>query len=126
MSARSPTTWSPDDDSRGCGEFWTYVAIDPESKVIPAWQTSKRTVAATRAFVEDLAGRMRGRIQLSTDELTQYDKAIPRAFAGKVDYGRVVKVYGAPPARTARGGCHDEGGEGGYARGWCGGGPWWP
>ncbi|MCH7493371.1 IS1 family transposase [bacterium] len=90
------------DGSRRCGEFWTCVAIDPESKVIPAWQTSKRNMTSTRRFMEGLAARMRNRIQLSTDGLTQYDTTVRHAFGGEVDYGQVTKIYGGIPTKGKR------------------------
>ena len=45
-------------------------------------------------FIEDLAGRLANRIQLTSDGLKLYVKAVDKAFAGDVDYAQLVKVYG--------------------------------
>lgn len=42
----------------------------------------------------DLAGRMRNRIQLTTDGHHAYALAVEGAFAGDVDYAQFIKVYG--------------------------------
>jgi hypothetical protein len=58
-----------------------------------------RTVAgpeAARDFIEDLAGRLSNRIQLTSDGLKLYVRAVDKAFGGDVDYAMLVKVYGIP------------------------------
>lgn len=37
--------------------------------------------------MKDLAGRLVGRPELTTDALSSYPQAIERAFGGRVDYG---------------------------------------
>lgn len=55
------------------GDMWTYVAIDPETKAIPAFTVGKRELAVTNEFVSNLASRMRDRIQLSSDGMQHYE-----------------------------------------------------
>ena len=43
--------------------------------------------------MEDLAGRMANRIQVSTDSLSTYPDAIERGFGTEVDHGQIVKTY---------------------------------
>jgi hypothetical protein len=43
--------------------------------------------------MNDLAGRMSKRIQVSTDALASYPDAIERVFGSEVDYGQIVKTY---------------------------------
>jgi hypothetical protein len=38
--------------------------------------------------MEDLAGRLNNRIQLSTDALSSYADAVERAFGVEIDYAR--------------------------------------
>ena len=45
--------------------------------------------------MQDLASRMAGRVQLSTVRFWPYPDAVRRAFGKDVDYGRIIKVYGA-------------------------------
>jgi IS1 family transposase len=81
------------EDSPELGDVWTYVGIDPESKVVPSFAVGKRDYATTDRFVADVAARMKNRIQLSSDGLDLYVSAVEDAFGGDVDYGQIVKVY---------------------------------
>jgi IS1 family transposase len=83
------------DDRAQVGDTWTFVAIDADSKVIPAYRVGKRDMANTVAFVADLHSRLRNQVQLSTDGLALYVDAIERAFGAEVDYAQVVKSYEA-------------------------------
>jgi hypothetical protein len=38
--------------------------------------------------------RMKNRVQISTDGLSEYAEAVERAFGGDVDYAQIVKIYG--------------------------------
>jgi hypothetical protein len=44
-------------------------------------------------FVNDLAGRLAARTQLTSDGLSVYLGAVERAFRGQVDYAQLVKIY---------------------------------
>ncbi|TAH38518.1 MAG: hypothetical protein EYC70_03850 [Planctomycetota bacterium] len=81
-----------DDESR-MGDFYTYVALDSESKVIPCYRVAKRNGKETHAFLQDLAGRLDGRIQLSADEYQPYVAAVRKAFGDRVDFGQMVKFF---------------------------------
>lgn len=41
----------------------------------------------------DVAGRMRSRVQISTDGLKAYVDAIEVVYGGDVDYGQIIKTY---------------------------------
>ena len=86
------------EDSPELGDVWTFVAIDPETKAVPAFLVGKRDPGCTRGFVSDLSARMRDRIQLSSDAMIFYREAVEEAFGGEVDYGQIVKVYKNPDA----------------------------
>ena len=82
------------DDGSKVGDFWTWVALDPESKLVPAHRVGKRVSGDADAFVEDLASRIEGRVQISTDKLQAYKFSIAAAFGREnVDYGRIVKRF---------------------------------
>jgi hypothetical protein len=51
----------------GFGSVWTWTAIDAETKLICFWMVGDRSAKAAAEFMEDLAGRMANRIQLTTD-----------------------------------------------------------
>lgn len=76
------------------GSVWTFCAIDAETKLVPAFKVGDRDRATAKAFVEDVAGRMRNRVQISTDGLHAYVEAIENAFGANVDYAQIVKIYG--------------------------------
>jgi IS1 family transposase len=77
------------------GDIWTWVAIDADTKLIPSWLIGMRDAPSARNFVEDLAGRLANRVQLTTDGLKLYITAVDRAFGEEIDYAMLVKVYGA-------------------------------
>jgi IS1 family transposase len=91
------------DDPRVLGDTWTYVAIDSESKLVPSFMTGKRDEATTDAFIRDLAGRIRDRVQITTDGLKQYISPIGRHFPlPGTDYASIVKTYEAEPVGPGR------------------------
>jgi len=90
------------EDRAVVGDTWTFVAIDAETKLIPCFRVGKRDAATTNAFVADLAGRLNGRPQITSDGLRFYIGAIDRAFGSEVDYGMVVKSYEADPIGPGR------------------------
>src|SRR5208337_709291 len=51
----------------GMGDCWTWVAIDPESKLIPRWYVGDRTAQSAYRFIRDLSPRLAHRIQFTTD-----------------------------------------------------------
>ena len=77
------------------GDVWTWVAIDAESKLIPTWRIGPRDAATAHAFMTDLAGRLKHRVQLTTDGLQSYVEAVEDAFGMDIDYAMLIKVYGA-------------------------------
>lgn len=81
------------DDAAELGDVWTFCAIDAETKLVPAFKVGKRDARTTQAFVGDVAARLRGRVQISTDGLRSYIDAIDNAFGCDVDFAQIVKTY---------------------------------
>jgi IS1 family transposase len=81
------------DDALEMGDVWTYCAIDSETKLVPTFKVGKRNRETTTAFVQDVASRLRNRVQISTDALHGYIEAVEQSFGADVDYGQIVKVY---------------------------------
>ncbi len=75
------------------GDCWMWAAIEPHSKAIVSWLTGKRTATAARAFAYDMAARIQGRIQITTDPLNSYRFAISEAFGDRVDLAQETKVF---------------------------------
>lgn len=91
-----------DDHPESYGDCYTFTAIDPDSKLMPCWLVGHRTYQSTEDFVVDLAARMAGRIQLTTDGWPSYIPAVEKAFGRNVDFAVLDKNYSTPtPAKEA-------------------------
>jgi IS1 family transposase len=82
------------EDGNAVGSVWTFCAIYADSKLVPAFRVGDRDANTANAFLEDVAARMAGRVQISTDGLKAYQEAIERSFGGNADYGQIIKTYG--------------------------------
>jgi len=76
------------------GDAWVWVAIDAQTKLVPCWLVGKRDAGCATEFIQNLAGRLRHRVQLTTDGLKIYLDAIMDAFENDIDYSILHKVYG--------------------------------
>lgn len=90
--------------TEGHGDLWTFCAIDADSKLVCSWLVGARSPDSANIFVDDLAGRLANRVQLTTDGHGMYLTAVRRAFSfGRVDYAQVIKEmgqeYGADASR---------------------------
>ena len=81
------------DDWRRVGDQYTFVAMDPETKIVPTYRLGKRTADTTWEFIYDLKARLRNRVQISSDGFSAYASAIDAAFGRDVDYATVIKSY---------------------------------
>ena len=81
---------------RGAGDVWTWTAICADTKIIPTWRIGDRSTETAIEFMDDLAGRLRNRVQLTSDGHKQYLIAVEEAFGGDVDYAMIIKEYGNP------------------------------
>ena len=56
---------TPDIEAKipGAGDVWLWVAIDPETKLVPCWQLGDRGASTAIGFVHDLADRLSNRVQ---------------------------------------------------------------
>lgn len=52
------------------------------------------------AFMDDLRGRLRHRVQMTTDGHRAYFKAVEESFRGDIDYAMLVKQYGEPSKQS--------------------------
>ena len=90
------------EDGGYAGDVWTWTAIDAHTKLVPCFMLGARDANAARDFMEDLASRLANRIQLTSDGLKVYIKAVQDAFGGEIDYAMLVKVYGNEPEGQKR------------------------
>lgn len=84
------------------GDQYTFVAFDPDSRLVPVFLVGRRNADSTRRFITELRERVQGRIQLSTDSWIPYLSAVEHAFGSDVDYALVDKKFtGEPTGRYA-------------------------
>jgi IS1 family transposase len=76
------------------GDVWTWTALDADSKLIVSWYVGDRSAESANYFMQDVAGRLKSRVQLTTDGYKPYLDAVEDAFAGQIDYAQLVKIYG--------------------------------
>ena len=86
----------------GAGDTWTWTGLDADSKLIVSWLVGPRDAGSAYTFVEDLAARLAGRIQLMSDGLRLYLDAVEAAFGADVDYSQLVKLYGTAVENETR------------------------
>jgi len=82
-------------DDPTLGDVWTFCAIDSETKIVPSFKVGKRDHRTANAFVSDVASRLKNRPQISSDGLRAYVEAVENAFGMNVDFGMIIKNYGA-------------------------------
>ncbi len=84
------------------GDAWTWVALDADTKLVPSWMVGNRDARTGKMFMEDLAKRLKNRVQLSTDGFKAYLQAVENAFGNDIDYGMLIKIYGTPAEKEPR------------------------
>ncbi|HXC12013.1 MAG TPA: IS1 family transposase [Stellaceae bacterium] len=77
------------------GDCWTWTAIEADSKLLVSYQIGGRDAEYARMLMDDLRGRLANRVQLTTDGHRAYLEAVEEAFGADIDYGMLVKLYGA-------------------------------
>jgi IS1 family transposase len=82
---------------KGAGDCWTWMAIDADTKLIPSFFVGARDAYAAQAFIGDLASRVKGRMQLTSDGHKPYLEAVEQSFGADIDYAMLVKIYGDAP-----------------------------
>lgn len=85
---------SEEKKAEGWGDIWTWVAIDPDTKLVPSFMVGGRGAKTAKRFMDDLAARLANRVQLTTDGHRVYLTAVEEAFGSNVDYAMLVKLYG--------------------------------
>src|SRR6266404_1596091 len=82
---------------RVAGDVWTFTAIDADTKLVLSWLVGRRDAGCAAEFLQDVADRLKNRIQLTTDGHKMYFTAVPDAFGADIDYAMLVKIYGNDP-----------------------------
>ncbi len=81
----------------GYGDVWTWIAVCADTKLVPSWLVGERNLDDCWTFMEDLKGRLSGRIQLSTDGHATYRGTVGLVFGGgDIDWAQLIKHYQTP------------------------------
>jgi IS1 family transposase len=75
------------------GDCWTWTALCPVTKLISCWFVGDRSAASAYHFVQDLAGRLASRFQLTADRHNAYVNAVEGGVGSEIDYAMPVKIY---------------------------------
>ncbi len=82
----------------GYGDVYTWTAIDADTKLMVSWLVGKRDSDYAKAFMLDVAARLKNRIQLTSDGHKPYLEAVEGAFGSEIDFAQLVKIYGSTGA----------------------------
>lgn len=75
------------------GDQYLFMALDSNSKLIISHVIGKRCSSKTYELLNDLKGRVAGRMQLTTDGFECYKIAVPHTIGRDVDFAQQVKRY---------------------------------
>jgi IS1 family transposase len=84
------------------GDIWLWVSTDADTKLVPCWLVGNRDAECAEVFIGDLASRLTGRIQLTSDGHRPYLLAVEGAFGADIDFAVLQKIYGSPPGGEKR------------------------
>jgi IS1 family transposase len=87
---------TPEQKSQGWGDTWTWTGLDADTKLCVSYLVGGRGADWAKDFMEDCAGRINSRVQVTTDGHKAYLEAVEGAFGMDVDYAQLQKIYGAP------------------------------
>ena len=86
----------------GYGDVWTFTAICDETKLVPSFLVGSRDSGVATEFLQDLAGRLCHRVQLTSDGHKMYLSAVEDAFGADIDFAQLIKHYGEDPQPEKR------------------------
>ena len=84
------------------GDVWTWTALDADSKLLVSYLVGGRDADYANEFMQDVAGRLLNRVQLTTDGHKAYLDAVEGVFGADIDYAMLIKHYGAPVGALGR------------------------
>lgn len=84
------------------GDVWIWTALDADSKLICSWYVGGRAFEDCMRFMEDLKGRLAGRIQLTTDGHQAYVAPVGLNFKQDIDWAQIQKTYRSDPSGERR------------------------
>jgi transposase-like protein/IS1 family transposase len=84
-----------------CGDSWTFIAIERETKLILAHKVGQRDNDTCWSFLLTPKRAIgTDRFQLTTDGLRAYTNNVPFAFGMQVDFAQLIKSYSSTQEQT--------------------------
>ena len=77
----------------GIGSVWTWISVDPDTKLAPAWLLGDRSDSSAEEFMRILRSRHIGQVQITTDGLSSYESAVEEAYGSDANFAMKVKQY---------------------------------
>jgi transposase-like protein/IS1 family transposase len=78
----------------GCGDAYTFVGIERNTKMVIAWHLGRRSSEDAWTFAAKLKRATAGRFQLSTDGFNPYATSMPQTFGDRIDFMQIIKHFG--------------------------------
>jgi IS1 family transposase len=78
------------------GDQYTFLAVSAREKFIVSYHTGKRDLENTDAFIADVAERIVGRVQITTDSFRPYQQIVRKHLLGRLDFATMQKLYAVP------------------------------
>lgn len=79
------------------GDQYTFLAIDPKTKLIASYLTGKRTGANAAAFIRDIKQRVTSHVQFTTDAWRPYVEELPFHLGKHDSFATMHKTYSSSP-----------------------------
>ena len=83
-------------DNSERGDQYTFLGVTAREKFIVSYHTGKRNLDNTDIFVEDLAKRVDGRIQITTDSFRPYIQIVRKHLLERLDFATMQKIFATP------------------------------
>lgn len=81
----------PNLDTNPWGDFYIFLAMDADSKLMFMPTIGKRTINKTELFAEELADATEGTHQVTSDGFRPYKHAMKEAFGNRIDFAQFYK-----------------------------------
>lgn len=91
--AKKQKKLTPEERHGEKGDQYVFVALDPRTKLIPAFVVGKRDGHTATIFMQELKNRIANHFQLTTDRFAGYFEAVDSTFGIDIDYAQLQKLY---------------------------------
>lgn len=90
---RNRSDLDPNLDLNPWGDFYTFLALESETKLLLMPTIGKRSERHTEQFADDMRRSTTGRFQLTTDGFRPYKRCMKEAMGDRIDFAQFYKEY---------------------------------